>query len=68
MTFVKGIGVAVLCGCSFSLLLGLGAAFLVVDAKGWSLSDFFLTSVVTTFLVGVWALPVALCKAELFAL
>ena len=60
MAFAKGIGVAVLCGCSFSLALGLGAAYLVVTAKGWSFSDFFLTSAIATIVVGVWVLPVAL--------
>ena len=60
MAFVKGIGVAVLCGCSFSLVLGLGAAYLVVIAQGWSFSDFLLTSAITTIVVGMWALPVAL--------
>ena len=60
MAFVKGIGVAGLCGSSFSLVLGLGAAYLIVIAQGWSFSDFLLTSAITTIVVGIWALPVAL--------
>ena len=60
MAFAKGIGVAVLCGCSVSLALGLSVAFLVIDAGVWSFSDFFVTSIVTTVIAGVWVLPVAL--------
>ena len=60
MAFAKGIGVAVLCGCLVSLGLGLCVAFLVIDAGVWSFSDFFVASVVTTVIAGVWILPVAL--------
>ena len=51
MAFIKGLVVAFPCACSFSLALGLVLAYLVVNAQGWSFSDFFATLVVVTFLV-----------------
>ena len=60
MAFAKGIVVAVLCGCSVSLALGLGAAFLFVNAQGWIFSYFFVAGIVFALVVGLWALPVAL--------
>ena len=67
MAFVKGIGVALLCGCLISLALGLGAAFLAVIAEEWSFSNFFVSLAVVTVVVGVWVMAAALFFGLLYA-
>ena len=67
MAFIKGIGVALLCGCLISLALGLGLALLVAIAEGGSFSDFLVSLVIGTVVVGVWVMPAALFFGLLYA-